>query len=404
MSRRLHCRICDGGFKSVLDLGNLYPSNFVENQEGLQQYPLHLVRCIKCNLVQLEHTVELDLMYRQYWYKSSLNPSMVRELANIRDSILQRTGPLAGEIIIDIGCNDGTLLRLFEESCNDLYTIGFDPALNLTDEAQHNCTLLIPDYFTSEGLLGVQAKVITSIAMFYDLEEPRKFIEDIKKVLHVNGVWVVQFQDLMSMMKSNAFDNICHEHLEYYSLRDLHNLFQQHGLTIFDVEQSTANGGSLRAYVCHSHSSKYATQDSVWTYLDAEDYYFDFGNRFEQFRDNVEKARSYLVEYIFRQLYIGKSIYVLGASTKGNTLLQYTKLSDKQLTAALEVNQDKWGKRTIGSNIPIVSEDILDKVQVDNLLVLPWHFRDFFVNKFQTYLQHGGKLVFPLPFLTVISK
>ena len=394
------CRVCGGELVDLLDFGEIYPSGFVKSQEGHTKAPLVLVQCIKCTLVQLKHTVNLDLMYRQYWYSSALNKSMVSSLKNIADETQKRVELEEGDIIIDIGCNDGTLFQFFPDEC---FKIGFDPALNLKDRAEENCDLFINDYFRSDLLpLGVVrgAKVITSIAMFYDLPKPDAFVNEIEQVLAADGIWGVQFTDLLSMLQINAFDNICHEHLEYYKLVNLLQIFDYYDLDIFDLEYNNVNGGSLRVYVCHKGAKP--IKPIVEDMFNYEKAYFEkFKEPFGSFVRRIKHAEIALKDYLARSKAAGKTTFVLGASTKGNTLLQAWGLTKEDLPYALEVNEDKFGLRTIGSDIPIISEEEGLAMQPDQLLLLPWHFITGVKANLHEYLENGGIIITPLPSFTI---
>ena len=381
----MECRNCKKELVSVLDLGELYPSNFVETTVG-EKIPLEMMVCSECGLVQLNENAELDSMYRQYWYKSSLNKTMITALQDIVGRV-KEFGYTKGNIL-DIGANDGTLLKLFGE---DYFRVGIDPALNLADEAKVNCEIFINDYFPSEKLPETKFDVITSIAMFYDLPDPNSFVEAIKEYLKDDGMWVVQFTDLKSMLQLNAFDNICHEHLEYYSLSFLNTFFTKHDLSICFVEYNEVNGGSIRLYVDKKFRPVHY---SVGYYLYDEYLYMtSFYNPFEAFKERVLDVKERLMTF----MECIDNVYVVGASTKGNTLLQYYGLTDVYIKKALEVNRDKFGLKTVGTNIPIVDEDYGLKENPEFLLILPWHFTDFFLKIFSNYLMDGGKLIVPLP-------
>jgi len=269
--------------------------------------------------------------------------------------------------------------------------------------AKKNCEVHISDYFPSKELVDKigdkKFKAISSIAMIYDLQDPKDFVSSIKKILAKDGVWVVQFTDLLSTFKLNAFDNICHEHLEYYGLYDLELLFGSFDLEIFAIDRSDANGASIRAFI--GHKSVHEVEGSVKEYSKEENEYFkDRQATFKSFREEIKKQKDSLLNFMSEY----KNGFVLGASTKGNTLLQYWKLNHNDLNYALEVNPDKFGKKIVVSNIPIIKQDEGLKKKPDFLLVLPWHFIDFFVEKLDSYLEDGGKLVVPLPKFRVYKK
>lgn len=392
--QRSNCRNCEKPLKTILDLGLVAVSDFIDNESEEIYVPLHMVQCSECELVQLLHTVDNDKMYKQYWYNSSLNPSMVEALHDIVDSIQKRRQFKQGDIVLDIGCNDGTLLSFMPDNC---IKVGVDPAENLRNIATTKSDIFINDYYSY--IDGFKADVITSIAMFYDLENPNKFIKAIKKQLNENGIWVIQLTDLYSMIKAMAFDNICHEHLEYYSLKVLRQMFNKHGLSIFDIETNDVNGASVRLYVCHK--GEYEINKSVKAYLKLESGYIDT-EALKAFARNTKDVKVTLVSLIDTLNKQNKKVFIIGASTKGNTLLQYMQFNKNDLPYALEVNPTKFGKKTAGSNIPIISQEEGLGMNPDYLLVLPWHFKPFFIKKLEKYLEQGGHLIFPLPTLEII--
>jgi len=397
-----NCRICDGNLKEVLNLGKLYPSGFIGDEYGFknQKAPLVLSKCLNCGLVQLKHTVQLDTMYRQYWYSSSLNKSMVGSLRDVAEGVEARIELNDLDTVIDIGCNDGTLFTLYTN--NNIEKVGYDPALNLASDAKEHCDYFFNDYFSSNNWFeGKKAKVITAIAMFYDLEDPNKFLNDVVEVLDENGIFVVQFTDLMSMFRIMAFDNICHEHLEYYTLEVLSNLFSQHGLEIFDVEQNDVNGGSMRAYACFTGKRKISS--NVEIALMKETWYFNIES-FLSFENKIGMYKSTILHFLAKAGMEDKTIFVLGASTKGNTLLQYFGITDSIIPYAAEVNKEKFGLKTLGSDIIIIREEDALKLNPDYLLVLPWHFIDTFIENLGAYLEKGGKLIVPMPIPCVVEK
>ena len=387
----MNCRLCGEKTVEVLSLGGLYPSTFLaEGELPQQKYPLTLVQCEKCNLVQLSENPPLDTMYRTYWYRSAANPTMVTDLADVTHAIESRISLSEGDLVIDIGCNDGVLFSTY--SCEDLVTVGFDPALNLAPE----CTIFFNDYFPNGAELSQKARVVTSIAVFYDLPDPRAFIEGVKEYLADDGMWVIQLTDLASMLHANAFDNICHEHLEIYSLKILVDLMEQHGLRVFDMRRNNVNGGSIRVFV--SFPGAYRRTSNVEYWLDQECKIILPGWS-ARFQAKIEDLRSRICAYIHAAVEEGKTVALLGASTKGNTLLQVFGLDNTIIDHAAEINSDKFGLRTVGSNIPIISQRESLERAPDIYLVLPWHFALFFTQKpvFIEYMLNGGNLFFPMP-------
>lgn len=410
------CRVCGSKkLMPILSLGNQYVSNFVDfpANETLR-VPLELVLCDVhsdgCGLLQLKHTASPETMYRNYWYKSGMNQTMKDALADITSKAKKLITLRPGNIVIDIGCNDGTLLRSYNS--DRIKLVGFEPALNLIDEASMSATKIINDFFNVESFQknfpGEKAKIITSIAMFYDLDEPNKFVSDIVKCLDKNGIWIIQMSYLPLMLETNAFDNICHEHLEYYSLLSLENLLKRHGLEVFDVEINDVNGGSFRIYVKHTNSNGIdGSEDAQKRVAKQREYELNLGlnNKkiYEAFSSRVKSINDKITGFIKAEAEKGKKIYVYGASTKGNTLLQYYGLDASLITAAAERNPYKWGKKTVGTMIPIISEEQARSEKPDYFLILPWHFLKEFINREADYLKNGGKFIVPLPDFRIID-
>lgn len=391
------CRICGGSLKDILNLGNIYPSNFVDKTEG-EAVPLALVECKDCGLVQLKYTVNLDEMYRTYFYQSAINPSMVQSLQDVVHDIENTIKLDQNDVVVDIGCNDGIMFDLYN---SDVIKIGYDPALNLKDKAEMYCTTFINDYFSASAYPNVEkAKVITAIAMFYDLPFPNIFMSDIIKVLADDGIFVIQFTDLLSMLKINAIDNICHEHLEYYKLSDVRNLLNKFGMDVFKVSYNKVNGGSIRVFaqkIIESHSF-HAIDVSVLEALEEERKYLDsFDDPMKAFAKRVNRIKKITLDFLCRAENAGVRLYGMGASTKGNTLLQYFGITKKLIPVIAEVNPDKFGKKTIATNIPIISEDQAFDEYPEMFFILPWHFVDDFISRNKKFLEDGGAFIVPLP-------
>lgn len=411
---RTTCRSCGSGrLRSILSLGEQYVSNFVTGKEGGLRAPLDLVLCEPvrggCGLLQLQHTVEAGFLYRNYWYRSGVNRSMREALADIARAAERVVSLHPGDMVVDIGSNDGTLLRAYETP--DLVRVGFEPATNLMPYAQERGTVTVNDFFSYASfrtLFGAaSAKVITSIAMFYDLEDPNTFVADVARCLRPQGLWVIQMAYLPSMLEQNAFDNICHEHLEYYALGSLRALLERHYLRIIDVSLNDVNGGSFRIFVTHRDADVAAPPGAAARLRDLEELEarLNLADRtvYEAFAQRVEDVRTRLTAFIRAEVARDKTVDVYGASTKGNTLLQYFGLDSTLIRAAAERNPDKWGKQTIGTWIPIVSEEDARARPPDYFLVLPWHFLREFVDRERAYLEAGGRFIVPLPRFRLVS-
>lgn len=417
MKTRTTCRVCAGALVPVLSLGEHYVSDFVapDAPDGLRA-PLELMLCRRCHLLQLKHTVPAEALYRNYWYRSGTNKTMRDALADIANTAERLIHLGAGEAVLDIGCNDGTLLASYKTG--GVFKIGFDPAENLAGWSRPVADRIVTYFFDSipftrdSQLSAYRPKIITSIAMFYDLEDPKQFVSDIKAVLHPNGLWIVQMSYLPMMLKQNEVGNICHEHLEYYSMQSFEYLLGLFDLEIVDVELNEINGGSLRAYIRHRGADGSVFGDATYRGLAAERVRamreneiklgLDDTRTYAEFAFWVERIKSDVVDFIRTQTGKGKQVYVYGASTKGNTVLQYFGLDRTLITAAAERNPDKWGKVTVGTRVPIVSEDAARAAKPDYFLVLPWHFVEEFQAREKPYLLAGGRFILPAPRFALI--
>ncbi|HSV68216.1 MAG TPA: class I SAM-dependent methyltransferase [Mycobacteriales bacterium] len=410
-SERDTCRICGSpALREVLDLGNLAVSDFVADADPVHA-PLVLVLCDPdeggCAFVQLKHRVlDQALLYTRYWYRSGTNESMRAALADIVREAQTAVQLRAGDIVVDIGANDGTLLRAYGRG--DLRLVGFEPAENLLTEARTGTNLIIPELFSAATFkrhLGAaaRAQLITSIAMFYDLEEPHEFVQEVAEILAPDGLWIVQMAYLPTMLDTNNFDNICHEHVGYYSLAVMDRLVRAHGLEIRDVELNDVNGGSFRIYLQHEDHA-----DARWRSNGADERVARLAqaeraqrltetDKYRWFADRMRDIKETVRNFILQELANGKVFHVYGASTKGNTILQYFGLDHRHFQLAADRNSDKWGLRTVLTNIPIVSEEVSRAARPDYYFVLPWHFRETFLTREQAFLGSGGGMIFPLP-------
>ncbi len=417
MITRDTCRVCDGALETILTLGEHHVSDFPKpgESDGIKA-PLDLVLCRRCHLLQLKHTVPADNLYRNYWYRSGTNQTMRAALADIANKSETLMHLRKGAAVLDIGCNDGTLLASYKSG--GIFRIGFDPARNLAVYASQAADQVVTDFFSAEvfhqtpELQTCRPQVVTSIAMFYDLEDPNRFVADVKRVMHPDGLWVVQMSYLPLMLKENEVGNICHEHLQYYSLHSFEYLLQRHGFKVVDVELNEVNGGSIRAYIRREEADPECFGDEVYRALAAERVRtlheqeikagLDDPKIYLEFAARVERIKQDVVSFVQTQVSQGKKVYVYGASTKGNTVLQYFGLDHTLITAAAERNPDKWGRVTVGTHIPIVSEEQARAAKPDFFLVLPWHFLEEFMAREHSYLTSGGRFIVPFPYFTLI--
>src|SRR2546425_2106111 len=399
------CRLCSARrLTRVLSLGNQFVSDFVTPAGEHPKSPLELVRCQHCGLIQLKHTFPRTNLYRHYWYRSGISKTMREALADVAAKAYQVAKPAVGDIVVDTGCNDGTLLRSYPKT--GLRLIGFEPAENLVEDARKGTNWVFNDFFKA-GIFGEKfgrekAKIITSVAMFYDLEDPNAFVTDIVRCLSSDGIWVVQQNYLTTMLQKNGFDNIGHEHLEYYSLSTMERLLTKHGLDIFDVETNDVNGGSFRTYVCHP--GEYSIRATVSILKRREERLrLDSSEAYHTFAANIRKIKSQLDRLVKTEVRRGKTVYVYGASNRGNTMLQYCGLDHGLIRKAADANPEKWGRRTVGTRIPIVSKEEARKDRPDYFLILPHHFLEEIKLEEKDFLNRGGKFIVPLPEVRLVS-
>lgn len=402
------CRICGNiHLVRVLDLGEqmltgVFPKS---KDKNITVGPLCLVKCTGgsdvCGLLQLEHSYDLGEMYGEnYGYRSGLNASMVKHLHSKVGKILERIDLRDGDLVVDIGSNDSTTLQAYPPSGPIL--IGMDPTGVKFRDYYPSHIQLIPDFFSSSLLKdrfpGKKAKVVTSFSMFYDLEDPTAFMKEVHEVLADDGIWVFEQSYMPTMLETNSYDTVCHEHLEFYALHQIKWMADRVGFKILDVELNDVNGGSFSITVSKSNGDE-SVPPSVQKILDSErEMGLDTLAPYEDFAERAVKSKQDLLKFIETAHAEGKKVAALGASTKGNVLLQYCGLTEKDIFCVGDVNPDKYGCYTPGTWIPIISEDKLLAMNPDYLIVLPWHFRKFFEGskKFS-----GMHLVYPLPKLEI---
>jgi SAM-dependent methyltransferase len=410
------CRLSGKPLTEVINLGDLYVSNFYKTVDAdAPRAPLRIGIGEESGLLQLMDPVPRSPLYQKYWYRSGTNATMTRQLGDVIDSCREWIRLKAGDVVLDIGCNDGTLLGLLPKEMG-LFRVGIDPAENLAEHARAQCEAHATGFFTRERFMdltgGRKARVITSIAMFYGLEDPMSFVRDVTECLADDGIWVLQLSYTPLMIKQNAFDNICHEHIQYYTLLSLKYLLDQFDLEIMDVEFNDTNSGSFRIITCKKgHGEKLATiflrdigryrvQSTLWYEKDQR---FDEPQVYQDYMVRLRELREETLGLLDRLNAEGKRVYGYGASTKGNTLLQFYGLGTNLIKAIAERQPQKYGLLTAGSWIPIVGEEEMRASRPDYLFVLPWHFMTEFMDRERDFTAGGGKFIIPLPELQVIS-
>ena len=415
---RKTCRVCGSdSLTPVIDLGEQYlQGSFVKTGKELppmRKIPCSIVRCnpmadeTACGLLQMKHSVPPEILYAAYWYRSGTNNTMREHLRGIAERAMELF-PDEQATVLDIGCNDGTLLNNYPAS---IIKYGVDPS-DVAQEVKGENLQVVQDIFPSNRLTEIlddtKLDVITSIAMFYDLENPVEFCRGIKNSLSADGIWIFEMSYMPEMLKLNSYDTICHEHLEYYSLAVLEKILKLAGLQIFEISFNEINGGSIRCYATHLENNRHHTaenqllinkirQQEFDLELDTDKPYLEFQRRIDL---EKEKLRSLLIE--LKQA--GKRIHIYGASTKGNTILQFCDIDRTIIECAAERNPDKYGARTLGTDIPIVSEAESRAMSPDYYLVLPWHFKNEFIEREKETLDRGVGLIFPLPTIEIVKK
>jgi len=409
------CRICGNpNFETILDLGiqsltGVFPKT---KGEKITKGPLELIKCStaarpdSCGLVQLRHTYDGNEMYGEnYGYRSALNSSMVRHLKDIVTRNLEIVELQEGDLVIDIASNDGTLLKFYPKE--NVVLAGIDPTCSKFAKYYEGHIKIISDFFNvsiiEKEFNGKKAKIITSIAMFYDLEEPLKFVQDIYQVLADDGIWVFEQSYMPAMIEHMAYDTVCHEHIEYYGLKQVKWMLDKAGFKIIDLELNDTNGGSFKVIVS-KQNSKYTECTETINLLLAKEQQFSSMEPFVYFRNGIIRHKSELIDCFSKFKKADLRIFGYGASTKGNVILQYCGITEEIMPFIADVNEDKFGCFTPGTEIPIISEKIAREMKPDCFVVLPWHFRENILMREQKYLNSGGKLIFPLPKIDIVEK
>jgi len=399
------CRVSGSrNLVSVLNLGHhalsgVFPSSA---ETPVTTGPLDLVWCADSGLLQLGHSFEPTEMYGEnYGYRSGLNQSMVAHLTHKVAYLERFVSPRSGDVVLDIGSNDATTLKAYQTK--GLQRIGIDPTGRKFSSFYTDDIKLVPDFFSEAAFKSVhkdkKAKIVTSIAMFYDLEDPIAFARQVESILDDDGVWHLEQSYLPSMLRLNSYDTVCHEHLEYYSLVVVKNIMEAAGLRIVDVTMNAVNGGSFAVTVAKRANRSIPTNHAVidWV-IEQEGRMGLYTPRpYRDFEEKVFRHREDLRRLIFSLVADGKKVLGYGASTKGNVVLQFCGFTAKDIVAIAEVNSDKFGRVTPGTHIPIISEAEARAMQPDYFLVLPWHFKDGILRREQEYISKGGKFIFPFP-------
>ncbi len=398
------CRICSNN--SVNEILKLEPqyiaTTFVTDNENNPmakiKIPLTLILCKKCGLVQLKETVKPDLLYKNYFYRTAINETMKRDLQDVVNYAVENVKTESNDVVVDIGANDCTMVSMYPDH---LKRFGIEPATNIDWSNVSKSITVVNDYFSKDIVLKAtnykKAKIISATAMFYDFDDPNVVTKDIKDILHEDGVCVIQVSYLLDTIRDMNFYDVVHEHLEYYSLKSINYLMERNGLKVIDATTNFVNGGSLRVLVTHKDSSRPKSkryqeildEEEKWN-LEELDTYVKYEHKI---KDIIKKSR----EFIVNEIENGGTVIGLGASTKGNVLLQICRIGKDLLPYISDRNKEKVGLRTLGTDIEIISEEKARKINPSAMLVIPWNFKEEILSREQNFIRNGGKMLFLMP-------
>lgn len=400
------CRICNSSKLTYLfSLGNLcFTGKFPTNEQKIKKKPIEVILCNNCGLVQLAHNFDLKYLYGpDYGYRTGINQTMLDHVKLIVKKLSKLTNLKSKDFVLDIASNDGSLLNFYDKK---IKTFGIDPILNKYKKNYKNINYKVNDFFSFEKIKKItkkKFKIITALSVFYDAEKPNKFIKDIKKILSNDGVFILEFADLASILKYKMFDTVCHEHLEYYSTEVILNLCKKHSLKVFNIEQNDINGASKQYYISHKNS-KYKTNFKKINKISKNENMLNLKSvkTYKNFMSSIDSSKKELMKKLKILVNKGKKIHCYGASTKGNVLLQYYGINNKIIKYAAERNKLKYNLYTPGTKIRIISEKLSRSLDPDYYLVLPWHFKNEILVREKAIRKKGIKFIFPLPKLKII--
>ena len=400
------CRVCKKTkLKKLFSLGNLcFTGKFPSENKEIEKKPITLVICKNCELVQLGDNFDLKYLYGpDYGYRTGINKTMLDHVGKVVKTLSKKTKLKKNDQVLDIASNDGSLLNFYKK---DIKTFGIDPILEKYKNEYKNINYKLANFFSASRIKNVtkkKFKIITALSVFYDAADPNKFIKDVKKLLSEDGVFLLEFADLASIIQNKMFDTICHEHLEYYSTKVIINLCKKNNLKVFDIKKNNINGASKQYYICHK-KSKYRINDKLIDRIYNEENRLKLSDEktFRNFINSINKSKTKLFSFLRKITKLGKKVHGYGASTKGNVLLQYYNISNKMVNFIAERNSKKYNLYTPGTKIKIISETLSRFYRPDYYLVLPWHFKNEILRREKDIRKKGTKFIFPLPKLKII--
>ena len=400
------CRICKKtNLKKLFSLGDLcFTGKFPSKNQKIKKKPVTLIICKNCELVQLAHNFDLKYLYGpDYGYRTGINKTMLNHVNKVVKDLSAKTKIKKNDFVLDIASNDGSLLKFYKKNIN---TFGIDPILEKYKSEYKKINYKVADFFSAKKihkLTTKKFKIITALSVFYDAEDPNRFIKDVKKILSHNGVFLLEFADLASIVQNKMFDTICHEHLEYYSSKVIIELCKKNNLKVFDIKINDINGASKQYYISHN-DSEYKTNEKIINNILKLEKKLNLSKEitYKNFFKIINKSKKQLYNFLKKTNSLGKKVHGYGASTKGNVLLQYYKINNNMVEYIAERNDKKYNLFTPGTKIKIISEALSRSYKPDYYLVLPWHFKDEILVREKEIRKKGTKFIFPLPTLKVI--
>ena len=406
------CRICSSDITEVLKLepqyiATTFVKSNVDNLISQVKIPLTLMLCKdkNCGLIQLKETVRPDLLYKNYFYRTAINDTMRRDLQDVVNCAMNNVKTEKDDIVIDIGANDCTMVSMYPEY---MKRIGIEPATNIDWSNVSKSITIVNDYFSKDVVMkttnGKKAKILSATAMFYDFNDPNIATKDIKEILHEDGVCVLQVSYLLDTIRDMNFYDVVHEHLEYYSLKSINYLMERNGLTVIDASTNFANGGSLRVLVTHKENSKPKSKRYEEILSEEEKWNLEEIDTYDNYKQKINEIIEKTKKFIMNELENGRLVIGLGASTKGNVLLQICGIDKNLLPFISERNKGKVGLRTLGTDIEIISEEKAREINPSAMLVIPWNFKEEILSREKNYIQNGGKMLFLMPHPYYVDK
>ena len=405
------CRVCfSDSINEVLKLDLQYvATTFVKSNKNNMmskiKIPLTLMLCKNCGLVQLRETVRTDLLYQNYFYRTSINDTMKRDLQDVVNYAVNNAKPISDDIVVDIGANDCTMVSMFPKNLN---RIAVEPAKNIDWSNVEKSITIVNEYFSKDIVLkasgGKKAKIVTATAMFYDFDDPNIATKDIKAILDDDGVCVIQVSYLLDTIKDMNFYDVVHEHLEYYSLKSINYLMENNGLTVIDASTNFVNGGSLRILVTHKENSNLKSKRYEEILAEEEKWNLEELDTYTKYENKIQVIIKKTKNFILKELRSGGTVIGLGASTKGNVLLQICGIDKRLLPYLSDRNKEKVGLRTLGTDIEIISEDKAHELNPSCIIVIPWNFKEEILEREKDYIRNGGKMLFLMPYPHYITK